>query len=85
MIDEHQDDQNILAGTETILLVDDEEMIIDVGTQILKKLGYEVLTARHGKEAIEVYQQNRQKVTMVILDLIMPVWAEERRMTDSRR
>ena len=73
LIEELQDDQNILIGSETILLVDDEEMIIDVGAQILKKLGYEVLTARHGKEAIEVYQQNRQKVAMVILDLIMPV------------
>ena len=72
VIEELQDDQNILTGSETILLVDDEEMIIDVGAQILKKLGYEVLTARHGKEAIEVYQQNRQKVAMVILDLIMP-------------
>ena len=72
VIDEFRDDQNILLGTETILLVDDEEMIIDVGTQELKKMGYEVLTARHGKEAIEVYQQNRQKVAMVILDLIMP-------------
>ena len=47
-------------------------MIIDVGTQELKKMGYEVLTARHGKEAIEVYQQNCQKVAMVILDMIMP-------------
>ncbi len=72
MIDEHQDAQKIMVGTETILLVDDEEMIIDVGTQILQKLGYEVLTARHGKEAVEVYQQNRQMVAMVILDLIMP-------------
>ena len=73
VIDEHKDDQKILVGTETILLVDDEEMIIDIGTQVLKKLGYEVLTARHGREAIEVYQQNRQKVAMVVLDLIMPV------------
>jgi CheY-like chemotaxis protein len=72
VIDELQDNQNILAGSGTILLVDDEEMIIDVGARILQKLGYEVLTARHGKEAIEVYQQNRQKVAMVILDLIMP-------------
>jgi len=72
VIDELRDDQNMLLGTETILLVDDEEMIIDVGTQELKKMGYEVLTARHGKEAIEVYQQNRQKVAVVILDLIMP-------------
>jgi CheY-like chemotaxis protein len=61
VIDELQANQNILVGTETILLVDDEEMIIVVGTQEC-----------HGKEAIEVYQQNRQKVAMVILDLIMP-------------
>ena len=59
-------------GSETILLVDDEEMIIDVGAQILKKLGYEVVTARHGKEALEVYRQNSQRVAIVILDLIMP-------------
>jgi len=72
VVDEHQNDQKILAGTETVLLVDDEEMIIDVGAEILQKLGYEVLTARHGMEAIEVYQQHRQKVAMVILDLIMP-------------
>ena len=72
VVDELQDNQNILAGSGTILLVDDEEMIIDVGARILQKLGYEVLTALHGKEAIEVYQQNRQKVAMVILDMIMP-------------
>ena len=72
VIDELQANQNILVGTETILLVDDENMIIDVGAEILQKLGYEVLTARHGMEAIEVYRQNRQKVAMVILDLIMP-------------
>ena len=72
VIDEIQAGQNILVGTETILLVDDENMIIDVGAEILQKLGYEVLTARHGMEAIEVYQQNRQKIAMVILDLIMP-------------
>jgi len=72
VIDDQKDDQKILVGTETILLVDDEEMILDVGSQVLKKLGYEVLTARDGKEAIEVYQQNRQKVAMIILDLIMP-------------
>jgi CheY-like chemotaxis protein len=67
-----QPNQDILVGTERILLVDDEEMIIDVGAQILQKLGYEVLTASHGMEAIEVYRQNSQEVAMVILDLIMP-------------
>ena len=72
VIDRTQDDQKILTGSGTILLVDDEEMIIDVGAQVLKKLGYEVLTARHGKQAVEVYQQNSQRIAIVILDLIMP-------------
>jgi len=72
IIAEPQTYQNILTGSGTILLVDDEEMIIDVGSQVLKKLGYDVLTARCGREAIEIYQQNRQKVLIVILDLIMP-------------
>jgi PAS domain S-box-containing protein len=85
IIDERQDDQDILARSGTILLVDDEEMIIDVGVQILEKMGYGVLTARHGKEAIEVYQKNRQKAALVILDLIMPGMGGERFMTGSKR
>ncbi|HEN20750.1 MAG TPA: response regulator, partial [Desulfobacteraceae bacterium] len=61
-----------LRGTETILLVDDEEMIIEVGEEILKILGYKVLTARSGKEAIEIYKNNMNKIDMIILDIIMP-------------
>ncbi|MBN1276563.1 MAG: response regulator [Deltaproteobacteria bacterium] len=61
-----------LMGTETILLVDDEEMIIEVGEEILKILGYKVLTARSGKEAIEIYKNNMNKIDMIILDIIMP-------------
>jgi PAS domain S-box-containing protein len=72
VMDEHQDEQEILGGSETILLVDDEEMIIDVGTELLKKMGYRVLTAHRGKEAIEIYGQNKDRVAIVILDLIMP-------------
>ena len=58
--------------TGTLLLVDDEDIIIDVGEQMLKTLGYEVLIARGGKEAIKIYTNNRDKVDMVILDMIMP-------------
>lgn len=64
--------KEILKGTETILLVDDEEMIIDVGRDVLEKLGYEVLTAKSGKEAIEIYRTNQKKIDMVILDMVMP-------------
>ena len=62
----------IEEGDETILLVDDEEMIIDVGCQLLEKLGYTVLEARGGKEAIQIYQENRDNIDMIILDMIMP-------------
>jgi len=47
-------------------------MIIDVGREILKTLGYQVLLARGGKEAIEVYKANKDRIDMVILDMIMP-------------
>jgi PAS domain S-box-containing protein len=64
--------EEVLKGTETVLFVDDEGMIIDVGREILKTLGYEVLLARGGKEAIKVYKANRERIDMVILDMIMP-------------
>ncbi len=64
--------EHIEEGDETILLVDDEEMIIDVGVQLLEKLGYTLLEARGGREAIQVYQENKNNIDMVILDMIMP-------------
>ncbi len=64
--------QEILQGTETILLVDDEEIIVTVGREILTSLGYTVLVARSGKEAIALYQENKDKIHIVILDMIMP-------------
>jgi len=64
--------EELSKGSETVLLVDDEEMIIDVGGQLLDKLGYEVYTAGSGKEAIEIYKKNRDNIHIVILDVIMP-------------
>ena len=64
--------ERILAGNETILLVDDEEMVIDVGVELLNKLGYTVLEAMNGYEAIEVYKEEKDKIDLVILDMIMP-------------
>jgi len=62
----------IVKGSETILLVDDEDMIIDVARDMLKRLGYQVLTAKNGEEAIEIYKRDWHKIHMVILDMIMP-------------
>jgi len=62
----------LLMGNETILLVDDEEWVIDVGKEIIDKMGYRVYIARSGSEAIEVYKEHWTEIDMVILDMIMP-------------
>ena len=59
-------------GNETVLLIDDEDMIIDVAKQLLEKMGYTVLIARSGKEAVETYEKNKDEIDIVILDMIMP-------------
>jgi two-component system cell cycle sensor histidine kinase/response regulator CckA len=64
--------QTVAPGTGTILLIDDEEMIIKVGKELLQELGYEVLSARSGQEAIELYEKNTDKIDLVIMDMIMP-------------
>jgi PAS domain S-box-containing protein len=56
----------------TILLVDDEQMVCAVGTQMLQKFGYTVLQAGSGREAIDLYQENKDDIDLVILDMIMP-------------
>jgi CheY-like chemotaxis protein len=61
-----------VKGKETILVVDDEEQIIDVTEDILNSLDYTVLVARNGDEAIEIYKKERDKIDLVILDMIMP-------------
>ena len=56
----------------TILLVDDEKMVLEVGTEMLALLGFEVLNADNGAEALAIYQKGHDDIDMVILDLIMP-------------
>jgi CheY-like chemotaxis protein len=62
----------ILEGEETILLVDDEPMILEVTQPMLERLGYRVLTARSGRSALEIYRENRDAIGIVVLDLVMP-------------
>ncbi|HBA88346.1 MAG TPA: hypothetical protein DCZ75_10270 [Geobacter sp.] len=58
-------------GSGTVLLVDDEETIRALGSEMLKELGFEVVTAEDGRRALETYQ-SRSDITLVILDLTMP-------------
>ena len=64
--------ENRSNGPETVLLVDDEDFILKVGSEILHELGYSVLTASSGKEAIKIYSENKEKIDVVVLDMIMP-------------
>ena len=59
-------------GQETILIVDDEEMVLEVGKEMVAKMGYRVLSAGNGELAVRMFQENPDGIDLVILDLIMP-------------
>jgi len=64
--------KGLLVGSETILFVDDEDVIIDVNREIMESLGYKVVAAKSGQEALEVYRKLQGKINLIILDMIMP-------------
>jgi CheY-like chemotaxis protein len=59
-------------GSARLLLVDDEDVVRSVATTILERLGYAVVTARDGEEALEIYRRDGYAIDLVILDMIMP-------------
>jgi two-component system, cell cycle sensor histidine kinase and response regulator CckA len=62
----------VKKSTETVLIVDDQDMILAVARDMLKTLGYQVFTAQGGKEALAIYKENKENIDVVILDMIMP-------------
>ena len=64
--------EEFVKGKETVLLVDDEDMIIDVAQRMLEKLGYKVFTARDGKGAVEIFRKHKEEIDVIVLDMIMP-------------
>ncbi len=71
-IEEKAHSQELIEGEGTILLVDDEEMILNVAEEMVKALGYDAMIAKGASTAIDLYSEHHQKISMVILDLIMP-------------
>ncbi len=65
-------DKNLQRGKETILVVDDEPMNIMVMKEILESLGYQVLCAGNGQEAMSIYMLKKQAIDLIILDMVMP-------------
>ena len=60
------------GGSETILIVDDHETIWDFLIEALQQLGYSVLLAENGLDAVEIYEANPSQIDLVLLDMIMP-------------
>ena len=65
--------ETIHTGHGTILLADDEEVMRLVGKGLLEKFGYNVILAENGSKAAEIYKNEKDKIDLVILDMIMPV------------
>ena len=65
-------DRRVSRDGGVILLVDDESVVLDVGAKMLERLGYEVIRAGGGREALAVFEREHERIDVVILDLIMP-------------
>jgi CheY-like chemotaxis protein len=61
-----------LRGTETILMVDDEDLVLTMGQMVLSSFGYRVLTANGGEKALEIIGDDPKAIDLVITDLVMP-------------
>jgi PAS domain S-box-containing protein len=68
-----KEQDNDLSGSGLILLVDDEDLVRHAAASMLMYLGYSVLEASNGEEAIELFRQNLGQIRLIILDLSMPV------------
>jgi CheY-like chemotaxis protein len=72
-VDENTPDgKRIVKGSGIVLLVDDDPMILRVGSALLKTLGYKAIEAPGGKEAMDIYKTEKDQIDLVILDMIMP-------------
>ena len=62
----------LIKGSGTVLLVDDEEPILEVGRGMLEAIGYQIIIARSGEEAVETYKESKEDIDIVLLDISMP-------------
>ncbi len=63
----------IHSGAESILLAEDEEMVRDLTSRTLEEAGYSVTTAENGKQALDIWTENKFKFDLVLLDVVMPI------------
>ena len=74
-----------LSGTQTILMVDDEDLLLTMGKTILSSYGYRVLTANGGQKALDILSQKDTTVDLVVTDLVMPAMSGRELVEQIRR
>jgi len=70
--EEKESEEPIPTGSESILFIDDEEMLLEIGSQILEQLGYEVVTKKSSLQALDLFRAEPGKFDLVITDMTMP-------------
>jgi PAS domain S-box-containing protein len=65
-------EESVRVGSETILIVDDEDQVLDACRTMLNQLGYNTILAKNGNEAVEIFQKENANIDLIILDMIMP-------------
>jgi PAS domain S-box-containing protein len=78
------EEQTATTGSGTILVIDDDELIRITATTLLESLGYKVLSAENGQIGVQRYNENRETIDLVILDMIMPIMGGRETLTKIR-
>jgi len=68
----HPPPGKVMKGSETIMIIDDEDIVVNVTSEMLTTLGYQVLEAMDGYKAVAMYAEQKEDISLVILDLVMP-------------
>ena len=67
-----ENQKSVEGGVETLLVVEDDAMILDLSKEFLESAGYEVLSATNGEEAVLIFQEHADEIDGVIMDVVMP-------------
>jgi DNA-binding NtrC family response regulator len=65
-------EQQLRGQGETILFVEDEEQVLEVGKEMLEALGYRVLTAQNGRQALDLFDEREREIDLIVTDMTMP-------------